>query len=110
MPTASTAQLRWVSCRMLAPLRVAFIAGPRGAWQIERLECVVGDSLPAADRLSVVEGLEQPAAEGAAWVLRGVTSNSNDHRKARDFDHGDRGGARDLARLNQATTCHCSTP
>ena len=70
---------------MLAPLRVAFITGPRGVWQIERLECVVGDSLPTADRLLVVEGLEQPMAEGAAWVLRGVTSNSRyTHRSELD--------------------------
>jgi len=56
------------------PLLVAFVGGDVGAWSIESLAPVVGEGLPPAPRLDVVES---PAARapGAAWELRGVTSN-----------------------------------
>jgi chlorite dismutase len=58
------------------PLLVAFAAGRSGPWRIECIEGVRGEPLPAAARLSVVEGAAAArAGDGAAWVLRGVTSN-----------------------------------
>jgi len=56
------------------PLLVAFVGGDAGTWSIDSLAPVVGEGLAAAARLDVVES---PAARapGAAWELRGVTSN-----------------------------------
>ena len=55
-------------------LRVSFRAGSTGLWRVERLAAVRGEPLRSAERLDVVEG-EWASADGAAWVLRGVTSN-----------------------------------
>jgi len=60
---------------MPAPLLVSFVAGPRGDWRIRQLNSVVGDGLPAAERLAVLEGSVQLDANDSAWILRGVTSN-----------------------------------
>ena len=58
------------------PLLVAFAGGRSGSWRIERIEGVSGEPLPAAPRLSVLEGADAAqAGDGTAWVLRGVTSN-----------------------------------
>jgi len=58
------------------PLLVAFAGGRSGPWRIEYMEGVSGGQLQAAARLSVVEGAAATrAGGGAAWVLRGVTSN-----------------------------------
>ena len=57
------------------PLLVAFVASSQGTWQIERIEAVVGESLPNADRLEVVESPSVSSSIQPAWVLRGVTSN-----------------------------------
>ncbi len=62
--------------RMPAPLLVTFIAGATGAWRIDRIDPVVGPSLPAAEQLAVFEGASAPAPMVGAWVLRGVTSNT----------------------------------
>ncbi len=61
----------------MAPcLRVAFAAGQFGGWRIERISAVRGDSLAHAPRLALLEGEETLSPPGAAWVLRGVTSNT----------------------------------
>lgn len=57
------------------PLLVAFAASGSGPWRIESIEAVTGEPLPAAARLSVLEAAAARAVDGAAWVLRGVTSN-----------------------------------
>jgi hypothetical protein len=57
------------------PLLVAFAEGGSGPWRIECIEEVCGEPLPAAARLSVLEGAAARAGDGATWVLRGVTSN-----------------------------------
>jgi len=58
------------------PLLVAFAAGGSGPWRIERIAQVSGEPLPAAARLAVAEGAAAAhPGDGAAWVLRGVTSN-----------------------------------
>ncbi|GLS45836.1 chlorite dismutase family protein [Methylobacterium brachythecii] len=60
---------------MTSPLPVAFAAGTSGIWQIETVKAVIGDGLPAATRLSVIEDVGRAARADCAWVLRGVTSN-----------------------------------
>ncbi len=60
----------------MPPLSVAFVGADSGTWRIDRLETVLGEPLPPASRLEVLEGASagRPAT-GAIWVLRGVTSN-----------------------------------
>jgi hypothetical protein len=52
-----------------------FIGGSAGPWRIESLNPVVGESLPVVSRVSLVEGLRMPPADGSSWLLRGITSN-----------------------------------
>jgi hypothetical protein len=59
----------------VSPLVVAFVAGSRGPWRIGRVDAVVGEPVPAAERLSVLEGEEPSRHLGTSWILRGVTSN-----------------------------------
>ena len=62
---------------MPLPLLVTFVAGASGTWRIDRLATVIGDGLPAAERLAVLEGSEASTPMEAGWVLRGVTSYTN---------------------------------
>ena len=55
----------------LGRLEFTFVGGDPGAWRIDRVTPVIGESLPNAARLSILGGLVSP--EGAAWALRGVT-------------------------------------
>ena len=60
---------------MPAPLPVLVAAGPTGPWRITRLTAIAGAPLPMAERLAVLDGAAGTAPPGAAWCLRGVTSN-----------------------------------
>ena len=44
-------------------------------WRVARVDCLAGDPLLAAGRLSVSVGAVSVLPHGAAWVLRGITSN-----------------------------------
>jgi hypothetical protein len=61
---------------MALPLQVAFVAGSRGKWRIERITVVVGESLPSAERLAVIEGPKAQRPPAGSWILRGTTSNT----------------------------------
>lgn len=61
---------------MPPPLHVAFVAGASGQWRIDQINTVIGDSLAAADRLSILEGAETRPSPDNEWTLRGVTSNT----------------------------------
>jgi hypothetical protein len=61
---------------MSSPLLVAFGAGTSGAWRISQIETIIGDGLPPADRLAVIEGLRPSFQAPTAWLLRGTTSNT----------------------------------
>jgi hypothetical protein len=59
-----------------APRLFTFAAGPVGTWQVLETRPVVGDSMPAAPRLSVVAaGAVEDAGPPATWRLRGIVSN-----------------------------------
>lgn len=63
-----------------APARLFdFIGGAQGTWRIDRIAAVTGDSLPPAARLQLVAAGEAAGeaagSAGAAWRLRGITSN-----------------------------------
>lgn len=61
---------------MPPPILVTFAAGASGTWRVDRINTVIGDGLPAAERLAVLEGSETPAPTETDWILRGVTSNT----------------------------------
>jgi hypothetical protein len=52
----------------------SYLAGATGLWRIETITPVVGESLPPADRLEIVEAPAESSVN-IAWALRGVTSN-----------------------------------
>lgn len=61
---------------MPPPLCVAFAAGSLGLWRIERISPVIGEGLPQAERLAVLEGQQAQLQREGGWVLRGMTSNT----------------------------------
>lgn len=58
-----------------APRLFHFVAGNSGPWQVERVQCVRGDPLPAAPCIAVVPDTPGFHPSGASWSLRGITSN-----------------------------------
>ena len=77
--TSSTRALSWG--RMPPPLLVCFAGGAEGAWRVDSVAPVTGESLPFAPRVDVLEGdaAAAAAAQGApdapAWRLSGVVSS-----------------------------------
>jgi hypothetical protein len=61
---------------MPLPVEVAFVAGSSGIWRIERIAAVAGESLPFAERLTMMEGQEARWPGEGSWTLRGTTSNA----------------------------------
>jgi chlorite dismutase len=61
---------------MAPPLPVTFAAGRSGPWRVERVDPVIGDGLPPAEWLDVIEGSAAGSAVGSSWTLRGATSNT----------------------------------
>jgi hypothetical protein len=60
---------------MPAPILVSFFAGNTGPWRIDSISPVIGETLPDADRLNLIEGGPSPSSDGGSWLLRGTTSN-----------------------------------
>jgi hypothetical protein len=58
------------------PLFVSFVAGPTGLWKVEHVNALVGESLPMAERLEVIESPTLQSSLFGGWALRGVTSNT----------------------------------
>jgi hypothetical protein len=52
-----------------------FLGGEHGAWSVVEARAVVGEALPAVERLDIVDGSVPDIPAGAKWILRGVTSN-----------------------------------
>ena len=52
-----------------------FVGGSKGDWEVTRIATVRGPALENAARIKIVQGDASPVT-GAAWVLRGVTSNA----------------------------------
>ena len=64
-----------VSPRKSSPLLVLFQGGDDGQWRIDSIKSVVGESLPLAPKLKVIEGAGSPTTRDGRWLLRGSTSN-----------------------------------
>lgn len=60
---------------MGSPEHVTIVAGHEGRWRIDLNRASLGQALPYAKRLEIVEGA-WARPEGAAWVLRGFASNT----------------------------------
>ncbi len=52
----------------------SFVGGVVGRWQVTHMETVIGTPLEQIIRVDILEEDANPSQEGAAWVLRGVTS------------------------------------
>lgn len=50
-----------------------FAGGSAGAWRVEAIRTISGESLPKVERVDLIDGGDSPAA--ATWRLRGITSN-----------------------------------
>jgi hypothetical protein len=57
------------------PRLFSFIGGKAGEWSVVTARAVVGDPLPAVERLDIVHGSVAALPDGGKWILRGVTSN-----------------------------------
>jgi len=53
-----------------------FVAGNLGAWRIDAIKPIVGDSLAAAARLEVLAGVVTAPEAEAAWKLHGVSGHA----------------------------------
>src|SRR5262245_25356671 len=60
---------------MSIPMLVEFRAGASGAWRIDSINAVTGDTLPEAAYLSIHEG-EPVSRDAAISPLKGVTSST----------------------------------
>ncbi len=69
-PAASTKEGGPVNPRLYS-----FVGGKEGAWSVLSAKAIIGDPLPAIDRVAIVNGAVADLPEGAKWVLHGVTSN-----------------------------------
>jgi len=53
----------------------SFIGGDTGPWCFTGMKAIIGEPLPAIDRLSICSGLEVLLNKNTVWNLRGITSN-----------------------------------
>jgi hypothetical protein len=58
------------------PRLFSFVGGKAGDWTVVSAKAIVGDPLPAVDRLQIVSGAVLALPDNATWILRGVTSNA----------------------------------
>jgi chlorite dismutase len=59
----------------MAIIPVVFAGGNAGAWHIRSISTVVGEPLPTAERLAVIEGATTSAPARATWTLHGVVGH-----------------------------------
>jgi len=57
------------------PRLFTFVGADQGPWAVRSARTLMGDALPPATCLQVVEGAAVPSPRGAAWALAGITSN-----------------------------------
>jgi len=57
------------------PRLFTFVGTDQGPWAVRSARTLMGDALPPATCLQVVDGGAVPPPRGAAWALAGITSN-----------------------------------
>jgi hypothetical protein len=60
---------------MVNPRLFSFVGGRGGEWYVASAKAIVGDPLPAVERVDIVAGAVAVMPDGAKWILRGVTTN-----------------------------------
>jgi hypothetical protein len=65
-------------------LPVVFAGGPDGGWHVRRISAVAGESLPAVERVAVLEGV-RVAPPQSTWALAGVVGQER-YTRAREHD------------------------
>jgi hypothetical protein len=58
------------------PRLFSFVGGRKGEWAVLSATGVIGDPLPAVERVNFMTGAVVEVPEGGKWILRGVTSNA----------------------------------
>jgi len=57
------------------PRLFSFVGGNDGPWKVTTAPAIIGEALPAVERLKIAAGNIAAPPAGAAWVLHGATSN-----------------------------------
>lgn len=57
------------------PRLFSFVGGKSGIWSVVSMTSIVGEGLPAVDRVDSITGPVDALPEGGRWMLRGITSN-----------------------------------
>ena len=57
------------------PRLFTYVGGKTGAWTVVSARVIVGEPLPAVERIDIVHGAVAGLPDGAQWALRGVTTN-----------------------------------
>ena len=57
------------------PRLFSFVGGKEGEWSVLSAKAIIGDPLPAVERVDIIAGAVATLPDGGKWVLRGVTSN-----------------------------------
>ena len=68
------------------PRLFTFVGGRAGGWSVISVKVIVGDALPAVDRVDIVNGVVATLPDGGKWALRGVTSNERYATRAEKDD------------------------
>ena len=58
------------------PRLFTFVGGKKGGWWVVSTKAIVGEALPAVERVDIVTGAVTAVLGDGAWLLRGVTSNA----------------------------------
>jgi len=58
------------------PRLFTFVGGKAGGWSVASAKAIIGDPLPAVERVDIVHGAVDALPDGGKWQLRGVTSNA----------------------------------
>jgi hypothetical protein len=75
VPTAATGAEPIKGVGAVNPRLFTFVGGKVGKWSVVSVKAIVGDFMPAVDRLDIFTGAVAALPNGAKWMLRGVTSN-----------------------------------
>jgi hypothetical protein len=57
------------------PRLYTFVGGEVGMWSVVSSKAIIGDPLPAVERLEIMTGAVTTIPDGGKWMLCGVTSN-----------------------------------
>jgi len=57
------------------PRFYSYVGGKTGRWSVISAKAIVGDPLPAVERLDYVHGAVATLPAGGKWIVRGVNSN-----------------------------------